>query len=274
MTLTYADLMGWKEGLELFQLTHDKLLLPSKVKDLLPIGATRKVMNDYFDGQRFQGNPLMVVREIEDDSHPAMTALRRGSFLTGVASKRQHQNGRFAVIDSARVATTGLKYFTRAFLFLHQDDFFRIFSAADVKKELFLHHTLAGALSEAHVATLVIKAGFTIRFPTTEEDLLFGVDWIIPFNDESCGIVLQVKSHVEASGVEFIAITEETVRNPPNGTNLFRDIWSKTQGFNDAYNVSYSPVIAYVVSVSDRRFHFDRLGNVEATRQFLASLAT
>ncbi len=273
-SITFADVVGWTDSLELFRLTHDQLILQEGEKDLLPVRALRTVMTDYFAGRTFQGNALMTVREVEDDSHPAMTHLRRGAFLTGVASARQHANGRFEVIDSARIASTGLKYITRAFLHLRQEDFFRVFSTVDAAHEPFLHHALAGALSEAHVATLVVKTGYTIRFPTTEEDLLFGVDWIVPFGDGSCGVVLQVKSNVESSGIEFVAVTQQNAFHSPSGPNLFRDGWSKTQGFNEAYNVSYSPAIAYVVSTSDRRFHFDRQGNIDVTRAFLTSLAS
>lgn len=202
--------------------------------------------------------------EMKQRHDPVVADLLAGAFLCGNGIRGNGDEPRkYPPVWFACEGCAGIKRLVRAFLAMGRRDRERAFVAAKVAKHHTLEIGIVGALCEARAASVLLGAGLTVLESTVDEDVNLGIDAIALLPGALDGHLVQVKGDRNAAGIEFLRV-ERCAES--------RETWEKTERFNRAYAVTFSPVSVRVGTGNGDMFNFNSPADAHAAQQFLSAL--
>ena len=257
---------SWLSALDLpgHPLGYHQSLSATKLPRSLSVDVYEKMLRSYALGSEHDGPSREKTSEIGRQFDPVVASLLQGAFLCGNGSRGfEEESGRHAGIWFACESCAGIKRLVRAFLAMNRWDRKRAFVAAKVGGHRALEICIIGALCEAHVVSILLDVGLIVLESTVDEDVNLGIDAIALLPGALDGNIVQVKGYRAAAGIEFLRVERDATS---------RETWQKTENFNRAYSVSFSPVAARVGTGKGGLFEYDSPENIESAKNFFNRL--
>lgn len=230
----------------------------------LPDDTFSSMTAAYRDGRLFSGYPRDGIAEVGVERDPTSALLIQGSWLVGNASRgKDKKTGRHKNSASVTESSEAIKRFVRAFLAMRPPDRRKAFEVAKDTGKAFLPITMVGAFCEAHVASVLLRAGMTVLESTTHEDTVSGIDAIALLPNGTGGHLVQVKGGKAFEGIEFLRIdrSAESV-----------SCWRAAARFNQSNFVDLTPIMARIGTGRGNLFAYDVPRHVQRARSFIDRL--